>query len=389
MIDSISEYGFRIPILVRGDGEVIDGDLRLQAAQKMGLTEVPVVLCDDWSEAQVKGFRLIANRSASWADWDMELVKLELLDLKALDFDLNLTGFGSMEIDNLLSGNAQEIFDDLALGPPAEPISRLGDLWVLGGHRVLCGDATSAEAVNRLYADEKPVLMIIDIPYGVNYDPHWREQAGLGRQRQTGTIPNDDRVDWSGAYKLFPGDVAYVWHAGVHAAEVASNLESSGFRIRAQIIWSKQHFALSRGDYHWQHEPCWYAIREGKSSRWNGDRAQSTLWQVPNLNPFGGSREEAATGHGTQKPVELMRRPIRNNSVRGEIVYDAFLGSGSTLVAAHETGRVCYGMDIDPGYVDVIVKRWQALTNQRAVLEGDGRSFEEISAERRPMPEAI
>jgi DNA modification methylase len=154
-------------------------------------------------------------------------------------------------------------------------------------------------------------------------------------------------VDWSAAYRLFPGDAAYVWHAGVHAAAVASTLGSAGFRIRAQIVWAKQHFALGRGDYHWQHEPCWYAVREGKPSRWNGDRTQSTLWNVANLNPFGGS-SEAATGHGTQKPIELMRRPILNKSLCGDIVYDPFLGSGTTLVAAHLTERSCYGLDIDP-----------------------------------------
>jgi DNA modification methylase len=155
-----------------------------------------------------------------------------------------------------------------------------------------------------------------------------------------------------------------------------------GLRIRAQIIWSKQHFALGRGDYHWQHEPCWYAVREGQSSNWCGDRTQSTLWQIANLNPFGGSRQEEATGHSAQKPVELMRRPILNHTLRNQIVYDPFLGSGTTLVAAQSTGRICYGLEIDTRYADVIVKRWQRLTGQVAVLEGDGRSFEEIAAER-------
>ena len=199
--------------------------------------------------------------------------------------------------------------------------------------------------------------------------------------------PNDDRADWVEAYKLFPGDVAYVWHAGVHAAEVARGLEASGFSIRSQIIWAKQHFALSRGDYHWHHEPCWYAVREGKSSRWCGDRSQSTLWQVANLNPIGGSREEA-TGHGTQKPLELMRRPILNNSVRGDVVYDPFLGSGTTLIAAEATERNCCGLDIDPRYVDVIVRRWQQFTGKQAVLEAGGRSFDQLAAER-PVAEEV
>jgi DNA modification methylase len=259
--------------------------------------------------------------------------------------------------------------------------TRAGDLWVMGSHRVLCGDATSSEAVARLLNGAAAALMVTDPPYGVEYDPAWRERAGLGRQRQSGAVANDDRIDWTAAYRLFEGNAAYVWHAGVHASEVAAGLEAAGFRIRAQIIWAKQHFALGRGDYHWQHEPCWYAVREGRPSGWSGDRTQSTLWEVPNLNPFGGS-SEGATGHGTQKPVELMRRSILNNSLRGDIVYDPFLGSGTTLMAAQSTGRTCYGLDIDPLYVDVIVRRWQQVTLQKAVLESDDRSFDEISADR-------
>jgi len=211
----------------------------------------------------------------------------------------------------------------------------------------------------------------------------------LGRQRQTGSVLNDDRVDWSAAYQLFTGDVAYVWHSGIHATEVARGLEKSGFMIRSQIIWSKQHFALSRGDYHWQHEPCWYAVRHGKASKWCGDRTQSTIWQVANLNPIGGSTEEPITGHGTQKPLELMRRPILNNSRRGDVIYDPFLGSGTTLIAAEGTDRFCLGLDIDPSYVDVIVRRWQELTGKRAMLEKDGRSFEQVAAERSLVAEAV
>ena len=279
--------------------------------------------------------------------------------------------------------------DILAPEPSCEPITRAGDLWICGAHRVLCGDATSDTAVERLIGSVKPLLMVTDPPYGVQYDPNWRERAGLGRQRQTGIVQNDDQVEWSAAYRLFTGDVAYVWHAGVHAAEVARGLEAAGFSIRSQIIWAKQHFALSRGDYHWQHEPCWYAVRRGKASNWCGDRTQSTVWQVANLNPIGGSTEEPITGHGTQKPLELMRRPILNNSVRGDVVYDPFLGSGTTLIAAETTDRICYGLDIDPAYVDVIIRRWQQLTGKQAVLEQDSRSFDEVTAERSLLAEEV
>jgi DNA modification methylase len=231
------------------------------------------------------------------------------------------------------------------------------------------------------------VTAVLQISYGVRYNPNWREDAGLGRQRQTGTVPNDDRVDWLAAYQLFPGDVAYVWHAGVHACEVAAGLEAAGFEIRSQIIWVKQHFALSRGDYHWQHEPCWYAVRSGKSSNWSGDRTQSTIWEVANMNPIGGSNDEVATGHSTQKPIELMRRPILNHTVRGDMVYDPFLGSGTTLIAAAATDRVCYGLDIEPRYIDLVVRRWQKFTGEAAILASASRTFDEITSERMPAKE--
>ena len=383
MAASIREFGFKIPVLVRSNGEVVDGHLRLKAAQKLGIEQIPVILCDEWTEAQVKAFRLLVNRSVSWAEWDAELLTLEIEELRELDFDLALTGFDAHELDGFLFPDAAGAGEDTP-DAPADPVTRAGELWSLGRHRVLCADATVAEVVGRLLRAEQPPLMVTDPPYGVEYDPAWRERAGLGRQRQTGVVPNDHRADWSEAYRLFRGHVAYVWHAGVHAAEVAAGLESTGLRIRAQIIWAKQNFVLGRGDYHWQHEPCWYAVREGKPSNWCGDRTQSTLWQVANLNPIGGSREEA-TGHGTQKPVELMRRPILNHTVRGDVVYDPFLGSGTTLIAAELTDRVCYGLDIDARYVDVIVLRWQKLTGKSAVRESDGRRFDELAAERAPV----
>ena len=386
MVASINQFGFKIPILARSSGEVVDGGLRLKAAQKMGMTELPDILCDECTEAQEKAFRLMVKRSATWAEWDLELVALELEELQTIDFNLDLTGFDTAEIDDLLFRDKTDEPEDIAPAPPAEPVTQSGDLWICGAHRVLCGDATSAESVTRLIGSVTPVLMVTDPPYGVEYDPAWRERAGLGHVRQSGTVANDHQVDWVAAYSLFTGDVAYVWHAGVHAAEVARGLETCGFRIRSQIIWAKQHFALSRGNYHWQHEPCWYAVREGKSSNWCGDRSQSTLWQIPNLSPLGGTGE-VATGHGTQKPLELMRRSILNNSVPGDVIYDPFLGSGTTLIAAEKTERTCYGLDVDPRYVDVIVRRWQQVTGKQAVLEGDGRSFDQTAAERRPVAE--
>jgi DNA modification methylase len=383
MASSIEAYGFKIPILVARDGEIVDGDLRLKAARKLSFAAVPVIVCDDWTPEQVRGFRLLANRSANWAEWDLSAVAEELAELRTLHFDLTLTGFDTKEIEELLAPRADAHTLESVPETPRVPVSVPGDLWICGLHRVLCGDATEATAVSRLLGTAVPVLMITDPPYGVNYDPLWREEAGLGGQRQTGTVANDDRVDWSEAFLLFPGDVVYVWHAGLYAGEVASSLQSCGFAIRSQIIWAKQHFALSRGHYHWQHEPCWYAVRAGKPASWCGDRKQATVWEVSNLNPFGGEKQaDTITGHGTQKPVELMRRPLRNHTERGGLVYDPFLGSGSTLMAAEDIGRVCYGLELSPAYVDVIVERWQKLTGRKAALEEDGRSFDEIARER-------
>jgi DNA modification methylase len=391
MMASIKEFGFKIPLLVhhRGDDiEVCDGHLRLKAARRLKMTVVPVIFCDEWTEAQVKAFRLLVNRSASWATWDENLLALELGELDALDFDLSLTGFDPFETDEFLfPPDSVKPSADQVPKLPETAVTRLGDLWRCDLSRILCGDATSPEAVATLFGEGKPRLLLTDPPYGVKYRPDWREKAGLGQQRQTGLVQNDDRVDWTEAYRLATTcDVAYVWHAGIHAGEVAAGLEACGFRIRAQIIWRKQHFALSRGDYSWQHEPCWYAVRAGKSSNWCGDRKQSTVWDVPNLNPFGGSHEPA-TGHGTEKALELMRRPILNNTRAGDGVYDPFIGSGTALVACSLTDRVCYGMEIDPCYVDMTVTRWQELTGKKAILDGDGRTFDEVAEERKQKQE--
>jgi DNA modification methylase len=379
MCAAIREFGFRIPVVARSDGTVIDGHLRLKAAQRLGLPEVPVALADDLSEAQIKAFRLLANRSASWAEWDDELLALELKDLQDAGYDLGLTGFDAGELRNLMEdGPAAGLTDEDAVPePPADPVTKPGDLWVLGEHRLLCGDATVATDVERLLAGARPHLLVSDPPYGVEYDPAWRNEAGVSTTKRTGKVANDDRADWREAWALFPGDVAYVWHAAIHATTVAESLVACGFDIRAQIVWSKSRFALGRGDYHWQHEPCWYAVRKGTRSHWQGARDQSTLWSIA---PAGA--EDAATTHGTQKPVETMRRPIVNNSERGDLIYEPFCGSGTTLIAAETVGRRCFAIELDPAYCDVIVRRWQEFTGKPAVLAGEDRVFNDIAAAR-------
>jgi DNA modification methylase len=264
-------------------------------------------------------------------------------------------------------------------------VSRLGDLWTLGRHRVLCGDATCAADVEQVLGAVRPHLMVTDPPYGVEYDAEWRSDQSVAatlrhpKPGAVGPITNDQQVDWRLAWTLFPGDVAYVWHAGVKIPEAAASLVASGYDIRALIIWGKRHFAVGRGHYHHQHEPCFYAVRKGRTGHWNGDRSQTTLWDIDKP-----TRSE--TGHSAQKPVECMRRPIENNSSPGQAVYDPFLGSGTTIIAAEMTARSCLGLEIEPAYVDVIVRRWQDFTGDKAML--DGRSFEQIQEERRGQAQA-
>ena len=381
MAQAITEFGFRIPIVARSDGLVVDGHLRLKAARVLGLDTVPVVLADELSETQIKAFRLLANQSANWAEWDELLLSSELNDLLAEDYDLSLIGFDDAELEALLAGEvdretaSREGEDDVPEDPET-PISRPGDIWLLGKHRLLCGDATVATDVELLLGDVKPQLMVTDPPYGVEYDPGWRNKAGAAATKRTGKVLNDDRADWREAWALFPGDVTYVWHGALHATTVADSLEASGFNIRSQFIWAKDRLVLSRGDYHWQHEPCLYAVKKTGKGHWAGDRKQTTLWQIANKD------QDVETVHGTQKPVECMRRPILNNSSQGQAVYEPFMGSGTTLIAAETTGRVCYGIELNPAYVDVAVQRWQQFTGKHAVLEGAGTSFDDLRSER-------
>ena len=214
-----------------------------------------------------------------------------------------------------------------------------------------------------------PHLMVTDPPYGVSYDPGWRNDAGLPSTRRTGKVANDDRADWRAAWALFPGDVAYVWHGALHAGEVAESLAATGFTIRSQIVWAKERLVLSRGDYHWQHEPCWYAVRQKATGHWSGDRKQTTPWPIPSRD------QDAATIHGTQKPVECMRRPMLNNSSPGQAIYEPFYGSGTTLIAAETSGRVCLAIELDPAYVDVAVLRWQTFTGEATTLNSTGEAF--------------
>ena len=358
--ESIRRFGFRQPIVVDADGVIVAGHTRFRAAQRLGLATVPVHVATDLTADEVRAYRLADNKTAELASWDTAMLSIELDALRGADIDWTLLGFDEEELAKLLAPAGTEGLTDPDAVPekPVDPVTKPGDLWLLGKHRLLCGDSTSAADVTRLLDGAVPTLMVTDPPYGVEYDPEWRMDAGLtGNTARMGKVMNDDRADWTEAWKLFPGDVAYVYHAGVFASTVQQSLERAGFAIRAQIIWAKDRLALSRGDYHWQHEPCWYAVREGGKGHRTDDRTQTTLWSIP-------ARDDAGHGHGTQKPVECMERPVRNHLA--DMVYEPFAGSGSTVIACERTGRTCMAMELDPGYCDVVVRRWEDFTGRKA-----------------------
>jgi DNA modification methylase len=374
---SIREWGWTNPVLVAEDGTIIAGHGRVLAAQKLRIAQVPVMVATGWTEAQRRAYTIADNKLTLNGGWDQELLGLEIGELEVLGFDLDLIGFSNEELASLAALATDGLTDpDVVPDLPSKPVTRPCDVWVMGGHRLICGDSTSKDDVDALLAGVSPHLMVTDPPYGVNYDPAWRKRAGVNlNNRKLGRVANDDRADWREAWGLFPGSVAYVWHAGRHTSEVQQSLEFAGFEMRSQIIWAKDRFALSRGHYHWQHEPCWYAVRGSATASWSGDRKQSTLWSI-------NAREDDGHGHGTQKPVECMRRPIENNSSPGQAIYEPFSGSGTTIIAAEMTGRSCLAIEIDPAYVDVAVLRWQAFTGSTAMLHGTQRSFTELAAER-------
>jgi DNA modification methylase len=372
---SIREFGWTNPVLIDGADGIIAGHGRLLAARKLGLTEVPCIVLDHLSETQKRALIIADNKLALNAGWDSEMLGLELQDLADENFDMGLVGFTEDELAALVAVKTEGLTDpDETPEPPADPVSVLGDVWVLGKHRIVCGDSTDADAVAKCLNGITPHLMVTDPPYGAEYDASWRDKAGVGGDRAKGKVLNDNNADWRDAWALFPGDVAYVWHADRFSPIVAESLEVNGLQMRNLIIWAKSQLVMSRGDYHSQHEPCWYAVRKGKPGKFDGGRKQTTLWQIE-------KPRKSETGHSTQKPVECMKRPIENNSSAGQAVYEPFSGSGTTIIAGEMTGRSIHAIELSPAYVDVAVIRWQEFTGEKAVHE-DGRLFDDMRAER-------
>jgi DNA modification methylase len=346
--------------------EVLSGNQRLRVYRKLGLESAPVVVVElDDARARLLAQALNRTRGSDDPKAYAALLEEVLQELPAAEVTTILPE-SEASIDRLLRQYGSERSEAVpGLLPPAEPRSRQGEIYELGQHRLLCGDATDGDQVERLLAGESVSVLVTDPPYGVGVEHSWRDgvrqPAGSAR---TATLLNDDRADWREAYQLSSAKVAYVWHGALHAGLVGHGLVEAGFELRQQIIWVKQIHSLSRAHYQWRHEPCWYAVRKGTSAGWQGDRKQTTVWEEASpIAGFGsGGSEDAATAHPTQKPVALYTRPILNHTEPGEVVYDPFAGSGTALVAAEQHGRRCLLIELDPGWCDVIRDRYQALT---------------------------
>ena len=366
--DSMQTDGAGRSILVDQDGVTIAGAGAWEAATQAGIKRAAVIETNGDMLVVVKRtvtpeqrlrMALADNRATDLSSWDAD--RLRELQAQAPELLRNL--WTEQELVEFFASVTPVVHDGLT-DPDAVPDERpttirRGDVFALGRHRVLCGDSTNPPDVSRVLDGAQPLLMVTDPPYGVDYDPAWRARAGVNlNTKKLGTVTNDDRADWTDAWRLFPGDVAYVWHGGLKSSIVQTSLEHAGFAVRAQIVWAKDRLALSRGDYHWQHEPCWYAVRDAATARRTDDRTQSTLWAIP-------ARDDDGHGHGTQKPVECMRRPMQNHITSD--IYEPFAGSGTTLIAAEQLGRRCLAIEIEPRYVQVILDRWAAFTGQEPV----------------------
>jgi DNA modification methylase len=377
---SIAEFGFVNPILVGADDVIIAGHGRLLAAQKLGMAEVPVIRLEHLSEIQRRALVIADNKIAENAAWDEELLRLELEELRAEDFDLDITGFDLDEIDRLLQGADPEgtglTDDDEVPEAPEEAITKPGDLWILGDHRLLCGDATILADVEKVLDGSLADLCFTDPPYNVDYGNKDKDKLS-GKDRR---ILNDNLGDGFEAFlydscvnilTMTKGSV-YMCMSSSELHTLQAAFKAAGGHWSTFVIWAKNTFTLGRADYRRQYEPILYGWKEGTDHFWCGARDQGDVWFVdkPRKNDL----------HPTMKPVALVERAIRNSSKSRDIVLDPFGGSGTTLIACEKTGRSARLIELDPKYVDVIVGRWQEFSGQVATLENDGRIFEAVAA---------
>jgi DNA modification methylase len=376
---SIEEFGFNNPILVDTKAGIIAGHGRLLAARKLGLTEVPVIVLDHLTEAQKRAYIIADNQLALNAGWDEDLLRAELAALQAEDFNIELLGFEDEELARLLAAQdaTQGLTDeDAARELPQTPVSIKGDLWILGKHKLLVGDATNQADVARLMASDVADLIFTDPPYNVDYEGYTEDHLKIQGDRMTVAQFREflEAAFRSSHSVVKPGASLYICHSSSFQREFQNALEAAGFEVRCQIIWAKNTFAWGFGRYKFQHEPMFYAHVAGEKDPWYGDKSQSTLWEE--------KKPAANRLHPTMKPVELVERALLNSSKAGDIVADLFGGSGSTLIACERRSRAARLMELDPRYGDVICRRFQEYTGKEATLEGDGRSFEELKTAR-------
>lgn len=377
------------PIVVDEVRLILKGHGRLIGARQGGLTHFTFIQRFGLTQAEKDAMRFQDNQVSLLSGWDKQLATAGMASLKLAGYDMTKLGFpeAQLRVWGITAGTDAAVDPEEAGEPPAEPVVRLGDIWLLGDHRLICGDSTEAATVQRLLGADLPNLMVTDPPYGVNYDPSWRAQArngsgerlSTGRNRARGQVQNDAQASWEAAYRLFSGNVAYVWHGERQLLTVGTELERIGFQLRNLIVLSKPQLVVSRGHYHSRHETCWYAVRDGGTADWQGDRRQTTVWDdIPTRTGAGGDRDDGSTGHGTQKPVMCMQRPMENNSSAGAFVYDPFCGSGTTIIAAELTGRKALCVELDPAYCQVAIERWQRVTGNLATC--GGRTLDQIRA---------
>ena len=374
---SIREFGWTNPILVDGDGTIIAGHGRVMAARKLGETEVPCIELGHLTEAQKRAYVIADNQLALNAGWDAEMLKIEIAELVDADFDLGLLGFDDAMLAGLMGVETEGLTDpDDAPEPPAVPVTVLGDVWVLGNHRLMCGDSTRIDELEKLAASQRVDMWLTDPPYNVAYEGKTKDALKI----QNDSMNNESfRQFLRDAYVaadavMKPGAVFYIWHADSEGYNFRGAAADAGWKVRQCLIWKKSTMVMGRQDYHWKHEPCLYGWKDGSGHLWATDRKQTTILEFDKPSRNG--------EHPTMKPVALFEYQMLNNTKGGDIILDSFGGSGTTMIAAEKNGRYSRLMELDPKYCDVIITRWQDFTGQQAILEGDGRTFDEIAGTR-------
>ena len=361
---SLKEYGFRQPIVVDKDRVIVAGHTRFRASKKLGLKNVPISIIDNLTEEQINAYRIADNRTAEESEWDSELLKMEIKELEAKDFKLDLLGFNEDQLNDILFEEKQGLTDeDEVPETPEEPISKLGDIWKLGKHKLICGDSTILNNYEKLFNENKADLLMTDPPYNVDYE---------GKTKEKLTIKNDSKNDDdflqfltdafnNCAVNLKLGCSFYIFHSDWFGLEFRQSIKNSDLELKQNLIWAKNSMVMGRQDYQWQHEPCLYGWKKGSSHSWYSDRKQTTIIKY--------DRPSKSKLHPTMKPVGLVEYLMKNSSKQEDIILDPFLGSGTTLIACEKQSRICYGVELDPKYCDVIIKRWENFTGKKAELE--------------------